>query len=107
MNEERFAGIYRWLRVFEQTTPALRACPSLLRRGMVPNYTCNHEYRAKPSRDVDLLLPVQFTLDSSALLRRGLQANHTSYRQHSAKPSSDVDPRLCCETLSWPVLTLN
>src|SRR5262249_54902978 len=24
----------RWLRIFEQTTPALRACPSLLRRGM-------------------------------------------------------------------------
>src|SRR5215831_15721249 len=24
----------RWLRVFEQTTPALRACPSLLRRGL-------------------------------------------------------------------------
>jgi hypothetical protein len=24
----------RWLRVFEQTTRALRACPSLLRRGM-------------------------------------------------------------------------
>src|SRR6476646_4526349 len=27
----------RWLRVFEQTTPALRACPSLLRRGMGQN----------------------------------------------------------------------
>jgi hypothetical protein len=28
------------LRDFEQTTPALRACPSLLRRGIVQNSTC-------------------------------------------------------------------
>src|SRR5215831_430813 len=47
----------RWLRVFEQTTPALRACPSLLRRGMEPNHTCYHEYRAKRSSDVVLTIP--------------------------------------------------
>ena len=29
-----FAGIIRSLRVFEQTTPPLRGCPSLLRRGL-------------------------------------------------------------------------
>ena len=25
INKERFAGVIRWLRIFEQTTPALRA----------------------------------------------------------------------------------
>ena len=30
-------GSIRWLRSFEQATPALRACPSLLRRGIAPN----------------------------------------------------------------------
>ena len=33
----------RWLRDFEQTTPALRAFPSLLRRGIV-NYIADPEY---------------------------------------------------------------
>jgi hypothetical protein len=44
----------RWLRIFEQTTPALRACPSLLRRGMEPNHTCYHQYCAKRARGYDL-----------------------------------------------------
>ena len=39
INKERFADIYRWLRIFEQTTPPLRGCPSLLRRGLSLNQT--------------------------------------------------------------------
>jgi hypothetical protein len=42
INKERFAASTRWLRVIEQTTPALRACPSLLRRGTSTNRVlCN------------------------------------------------------------------
>ena len=37
----------RLLRVFEQTTPALRAFPSLLRRGMSQNRTYCHHHRSK------------------------------------------------------------
>ena len=32
----------RWLRIFEQTTPALRARPSLLMRGIAPYHTLYH-----------------------------------------------------------------
>jgi hypothetical protein len=61
----------RWLRDFEQTTPALRACPSLLRRGMGRNHTYYRQHRAKRSPDVDLRLRFDFILDSSASPRRG------------------------------------
>ena len=38
----------RWLRDFEQTTPALRACPSLLRRGIIPIASRNVTVLRKP-----------------------------------------------------------
>jgi hypothetical protein len=54
----------RWLRLFEQTTPALRACPSLLRRGMAANHTRYHQHCAKRPTDVDLHSQAEFTLDN-------------------------------------------
>src|SRR5215467_1744753 len=61
----------RWLRDLEQTTPALRACPSLLRRGIGLNHTYYDQHRPKRPPDVDLCFLHEFILDKKALVRRG------------------------------------
>jgi len=61
----------RWLRRFEQTTPPLRGCPSLLRRGLSPNHTQPSSIWLKPVPVVDLCISVKCNLDSSASEKRG------------------------------------
>src|SRR5215470_7002510 len=55
----------RLLRRFEQTTPPLRGCPSLLRRGLSPNQTQPSSIWLKPIPDVDLCFFHEFILDKS------------------------------------------
>ena len=63
----------RSLRVFEQTTPPLRGCPSLLRRGLAQNRTYRYQHRSKRIPVVDFRFQLEFILDSCASSRRGVR----------------------------------
>src|SRR5262249_2212864 len=76
----------RWLRDLEQTTPALRACPSLLRRGIGLNHTYYDQHRPKRPPNAH-----QTSISASCMnlswtrkpLRGGVDATLTKYREAS------------------------